>query len=380
MEDRQNTDKFIQYFEKVIGKTIDARQVEFNRMVGFSNDVFKVTLDAAITGKVEKYIIKKKLKNRPNQDFTLHSDEVQKFLSKNHFGPRHFYEDSEITIEEFVESKCCTIEQFQDVYILLQAVKQLARLNKLFETKSSELPFTNPGKTLVSQLLGKGVYDKSISNLKKVYSSPTCKVDKASLEKIIDYAEKSFLTAEVKEIIAYLDKQKLVMCHNDFYWLNVLKKTEGGLLLIDYEYSAYNPEGWDIANYCTERNFSYDEKTKHFIMFDTLPNLEERKLLYGFYKLCMTDKMPKCKEINSQLIYDLIKGGLKDKVDLQWVEKVSSEYYFKAMMIAVNTQWIMFNCMIFDDNPAWPLAEYTLNRMKLQERLLADIRKAHPLD
>ncbi len=63
-----------------------------------------------------------------------------------------------------------------------------------------------------------------------------------------------------KEVLRELVKKANVdvkFCHNDLNNKNIFLLGEK-ILLIDFEYSAYNPVSYDIANFLNEQTINYD--------------------------------------------------------------------------------------------------------------------------
>ena len=352
---------------------LDPKLVAMERMVGFSNDVFKITIDESVVSEKlnsNTLILKQKVKDCPNADFILLAHAVPPFLQKHGLGPQSIYEDGDVVIVEYIPSTTCTLADFKKVETYFDAIKQLGEYCKLFASKPEEFQDMNRNKTLLSHILEKDIVEKSLAKMKSVLSSPEATIDKSGLEQIITWVEKSAFTPQAKELIEEANKLPMIICHNDFYWLNVLKKNSGGVMLIDYEYTAYNPIGWDIANYYTERNFFYNQETHKFEYREDLPSLEERLLVYKYYLLCLGDEFDSSVMVDNQFLFDLSAGKYNHMIDQKQLSMLADDQHFSKLCFLVNLQWIFFNCIMLDESPTWPLIEYTFHRIDLHHNLL----------
>ena len=85
----------------------------------------------------------------------------------------------------------------------------------------------------------------------------------------------SSLAAEIEEVQAACDslRSPTVFCHNDLLAPNFLEEAGGALHLIDFEYSAYGPRGFDLGNHfnewagfdCVYSRYPTDEQQRRFL-------------------------------------------------------------------------------------------------------------------
>jgi thiamine kinase-like enzyme len=362
---------------------LDPMLVAVERMVGFSNDVFKITIDDSVRSEKlssNTLILKQKVKDCPNADFILLSKTVPTFLKKYDLGPQSIFEDGDCVIFEYIPSTTCTLEDFKTVETYFDAIKQLGEYCKLFANNPQEYQALNMNKTLLAHILDKGIVERSLTKMKQIFASPEANVDKSGLESIIHWLESTAFSPKAKEVIEEGNKQPMIICHNDFYWLNVLKKNSGGVMLIDYEYTAFNPLGWDIANYYTERNFRYNKETHAFDYVEDLPSFEERSLVYKYYLLCLGDSFDSSTPVDAQFIFDLTSGKYNHLIDEDELSRLSDAQYFTKLCFLVNLQWILFNCIMLDEDPTWPLIEYTLHRIELHSHFLNNLASQKVLE
>lgn len=82
--------------------------------------------------------------------------------------------------------------------------------------------------------------------------------------------------------IRLLEKQltniesRMVFAHNDLQYGNIMLNDQGAVL-IDFEYSDYNPRGYDIGNHFCEWMFNYHaDKDPHLARFENYPNKHQQ--------------------------------------------------------------------------------------------------------
>lgn len=88
------------------------------------------------------------------------------------------------------------------------------------------------------------------------------------------------LRFNIKERIDEVKKDtsgcKVTFCHNDLLSSNIIRRTDGDVFFIDYEYAGFNFQCFDIANHFAEYA-GYD------LRFEEIPNRERvRDILTGF--------------------------------------------------------------------------------------------------
>ena len=79
-----------------------------------------------------------------------------------------------------------------------------------------------------------------------------------------------------------LSDKKLVLCHNDLQYGNILK-TESGLVFVDFEYSGYSSRYFDIANHFCEYMANYSDAQPELMNYSKYPELDARLFFYKFY-------------------------------------------------------------------------------------------------
>lgn len=74
---------------------------------------------------------------------------------------------------------------------------------------------------------------------------------------------------------------KKVLCHNDFWYYNILKDENGRLILIDWEYSGNSYPVSDVANFTSSLNYTNDDYMKLAEMYEGHPLSEQEKWYYN---------------------------------------------------------------------------------------------------
>ena len=349
--------------------------VVFSRLLGFSNIVNRLDLQVGKEDCSMSLVVKTKLEGAPNADLKVNEDIVTRFLGQQNFGPRILYQDHQHTIEDFEDSNVLSISEFfENPSIFLNSIKELGKFLNLLNSNSSKIGMENPVKTLLSVLLSNNYHQRALNNIRSLISNPECKLDKHLLAKIEVFLMSEAFSDEVRGVVKEIDDRKMIVCHNDFYWLNVIKrKSNGKLMLIDYEYTGYNPIGWDLVNSYCERNFKFNEAANSFEMINNMPKLPEREFAFKFYILCLSGSLPADQEITSQLIFDVATGKYDDLIDIELAKNLASFEVFTKIAVVENLQWILFNCNILDAKTKWPITEYTSLRIDFHKSLLQDL-------
>jgi len=64
----------------------------------------------------------------------------------------------------------------------------------------------------------------------------------------------------------------IVFAHNDTQYGNILRLTDGNLVVVDFEYAGYNYQAFDIANHFCEWMYDYRSSDPHKMKLDLYPN------------------------------------------------------------------------------------------------------------
>lgn len=148
-------------------------------------------------------------------------------------------------------------------------------------------------------------------------------------------------------------KDDLILCHNDFYHLNIIRSSDDKFYVIDYEYSCVNPFGWDIANILTENTVSFNDsefnfqlKYKEFPSYDDIYEMVKAFTIHykSDKKLAEGDEFIKKMRIGE---YDY----LVNHVDLS--KKTSNVFELSYILNATWLLWIVLK--LGDPDCDWPM-------------------------
>lgn len=99
---------------------------------------------------------------------------------------------------------------------------------------------------------------------------------------VVDFDQYNQDIAELEQIVAQVPS-KLVLAHNDLQYGNIMK-VDGGVVLIDFEYCAYNPRGYDIGNHFSEWAYDYHKAVNpHLADFSKYPTVEQQRMYCRAY-------------------------------------------------------------------------------------------------
>lgn len=357
----------------------------FHKMVGFSNEVYKVVVKYVayrIATKAETitnwesqesiFILKKKPKESPHHQFLKGFRKIKQFLAKNKFGPAVLYEDDDILIEDFIPSETCTAQEFTDPAILLPSVFQLAQFSRNFMQNLSDFGSPDSYSTLLDRIIGEGAIDKCLEILEalQAHDPDYFPIPDSYVEKIQAFFNFEFELRHLCKDIEALHHTMYIVCHNDFYWLNVLKRSDSnGFMLIDYEYAGWNPIGWDLANYFLERNFVYEEATNQMVFKSNMPTNQDIASTVHFYLLALRGEIDFSQATDSSILMQIASGKFARANDLEFLERYASPSYFFRLMLAINSMWIIFLTLHLKEDPGWPVHDYLLMRIDTQSEI-----------
>ncbi|XP_067935724.1 choline/ethanolamine kinase-like isoform X2 [Watersipora subatra] len=196
-------------------------------------------------------------------------------LSQRGLGPKFYGCFTEGRFEEYIPT--CSLKTHEMAYpqYVAQIALKMAKFHLLDMPLCKEPSFF---KTTVASYM-----DKVKKNIHKIDRKPLWK-DICALNLDLD-KEYNWL---VKVFSA--SKSSVRFCHNDVQEGNVLKGADAGtLVLIDFEYSAYNYRGYDVANHFLEWCYCYavTEPPYYSQCLDNYPSLEQQNTFFHHYlKAC----------------------------------------------------------------------------------------------
>jgi len=336
-----------------IFKNVRAEDIKVTRMEGWSNDVYKVESPTHT-------IVYKKIKQKGLSGiFTRYEEKIKKIIKQNQFGPTPIFEDEDLVIEEYLEGVTLNAEDLHSHDTKLNLMEPLALYSKMDYSKE-ELN----KKIILSEMIEKGLLDMVEREIDVLVSTPYIS------RSLISLARK--LVKEIKEdeyLERLLEKHntttELILCHNDFYHLNIIKQSNPGKIkIIDYEYSCVNPFGWDIANLITENVILYDKDSENFVLRkEGFPSYDE---VYEMVKaFTIRFKSNDIQEEGANYLAKL-KAGKYDTVcsQAEIIEKTNNVYELSYIL----TTWWLLWCILKlkDGSLEWPMQDYVTQKFALK--------------
>lgn len=213
--------------------------------------------------------------------------DVFRYLSNINIAPNIIADFPEGRIEEFIDGEPLTTSQLQLPHICVEVAKNMGSLH-IINSKRADFPSR---------------FDKEPVLFKRIYlwreeakvqmSRNNFQIDKDLYSKIleeIDHLEElvmcggRFSMERALELESRSPAFSLVFAHNDLQENNLLQ-TQNNIRMIDYEYSAVNFAGADIANHFCEHMYDYCSDEHPYFKFrcEDYPCEELRKLFVSVY-------------------------------------------------------------------------------------------------
>ncbi|EAN32938.1 Choline/ethanolamine kinase family protein [Theileria parva strain Muguga] len=194
---------------------------------------------------------------------------VAKLLGDNNFGPKIIGRFGDFTIQEWVEGDTLTNDSLQNLSVLTGIASSLAKFHKrVTELVPKEWDRTPMFLTKIS------VWSQHVERI----------IKKHNLD--FDYTELKHNYELFKRILSnHLNTSNsiansVLFCHNDLYTQNILDFNQG-IFFIDFDYSAFNYVGCDIATLFFKLRLVYNTVSHpYFDLDDSLALTKEMKSLF----------------------------------------------------------------------------------------------------
>lgn len=314
-----------QIFE-VFAEKNGKKAVSIRKLDGLSNHVYKVRDEDG-----ELWIFKILLAE--SNDPFKKMDQIATTLLAEMKNAK-FYEDHKFHIEKFIPNDDTTLEQVMNLSESLKIMRAVSEFNQLSKIESG-----NPN---LFHILRK---DSEVL-MSKIH---------LNLQKIDEFSRAEFLAmlADVESMIPILKKsykfESLVLSHNDLFYRNIIFGTEKRrYVLIDFEYTGYNPVGMDIFQLVNEFLIDYNvSEPPHFkVQMEMFPKEEYLRELIRFYLFFsehrkLVEEMP---DENEML--DFVRGTAQFKAVSE--DKVSEILaLFPYFGVITNMFWFYWGLYLF---------------------------------
>ncbi|KAF0692303.1 Aste57867_16603 [Aphanomyces stellatus] len=115
---------------------------------------------------------------------------------------------------------------------------------------------------------------KLLKDARAAYATYERQFDIDAMAKDIDDLETLLATVE----------SPIVFCHNDLQYGNIMvSHADDDAVLIDFEYSHYNPRGYDLGNHFSEWCYNYHGDAPHVGDFAKYPTVAEQRHFCATY-------------------------------------------------------------------------------------------------
>ncbi|KAF3791861.1 putative choline kinase 2 [Nymphaea thermarum] len=265
---------------------VDQKELRIVRLKGaMTNEVYKCRWQTEKEAPTRKVLVR--IYGEGVDVFFDRRDEIRTFecMSKHGQGPRLLGRFPEGRVEEFIHARTLSASDLRDPEISALVAAKLREFHDL------EMP--GPRNVLLWDRLR-----YMISSVQSLTESSKYILNKSSHRNWLKAATKVCSEAEAVEFelgkiemeISTLEKElfrdndNIGFCHNDLQYGNIMMDEETKTVtIIDYEYAAFNPVAYDIANHFCEMAADYHTETPHILDFEKYPGHEERKRFVHVY-------------------------------------------------------------------------------------------------
>ncbi|KAK1946234.1 putative choline kinase 2 [Phytophthora citrophthora] len=122
-----------------------------------------------------------------------------------------------------------------------------------------------------------------ISSVRKLLEVARVKCTDDKFKGVVDLKQVTKDVDEMEKILAQVPSP-IVLSHNDLQYGNIMKNDAGDAVLIDFEYTSYNPRGYDLGNHFCEWAYDYHKTVNaHLGDFTKYPTAEQQRTFCRAY-------------------------------------------------------------------------------------------------
>ena len=158
------------------------------------------------------------------------------------------------------------------------------KLSRYLENSTQINPYDHDDQKMAMKFIRKLHDAKIVSEYDFDYVKETERFIKIfKKEKTVDFSKYQDIHSEIVKINKYLEekKYKKVLCHNDYWFWNILKNDKNELSLIDWEYSGNSYPASDVAYFVSSLSFSNDDYLKLAELYEGHKLNKEEKIYYN---------------------------------------------------------------------------------------------------
>ncbi|KAG6583004.1 Choline/ethanolamine kinase [Phytophthora cinnamomi] len=116
-----------------------------------------------------------------------------------------------------------------------------------------------------------------LSSTRKLLEVARVKCTADKFKGVLDLKQLAKDVDELEKILAQVPSP-MVLSHNDLQYGNIMKNDAGDAVLIDFEYTSYNPRGYDLGNHFCEWAYDYHKTVNaHLGDFTKYPTEEQQR-------------------------------------------------------------------------------------------------------
>lgn len=289
-------------------------------------------------------------------------NQVAKVMGEMKIGPKVLWANENARVEEFVIAEGFTEVDMADT---IQRRKLMYYVQKIHRASCDYLPKGNIFERYLDDSFPLiSLFKTAVEEKQSIYTED----EKAKVNEICSLVSPE----EIQWLTEIHPKSDPVVSHNDFLNGNILKVSNDRFLLIDYEYSTYNPRTFDIANFMTESLFVYGLETDPYFEYnpskrdgdEAIRDLIKFYLLYSKQLEDMDEdaaiQLAKNEEEADQKLLELF--GDQDLMELQ-IKQITTE--FDACVLLSHFHWILWGVMMSKNpNVKFNYIEFSYQRYK----------------
>lgn len=298
-------------------KVFKEEPLKISHLKGLSNQNFKLTFAN------RKFVYAKMAKATLFTEFQR--SQLPKFITGLN---RIVYQDGSHEIRNFIEGFDVPLEQAKSTKQRCLMMNALCKFNHLKVIEGKDFHVNSLLKANHNELLN--IVNSVVDGLEPSKKQPIQK----KLIHILHILEKAKPKGD-----------KLYLSHNDFYYRNVLFDTEKNqYALIDFEYSNFNPMGYDIANFLNELMMDYEHNKFPFFKldFDSLPSIDEIRLMVKFYVFFKDHgKLIEGRKEDEDLFIFIVKSKEFANLNGKLVEEIVSQ--IPLFLVVINCFWFLWS-------------------------------------
>ncbi|EGZ11373.1 hypothetical protein PHYSODRAFT_352481 [Phytophthora sojae] len=116
-----------------------------------------------------------------------------------------------------------------------------------------------------------------LSSIRKLLEVARVKCTADKFQGVLDLKQLAKDVDELEKVLAQVPSP-IVLSHNDLQYGNIMKNDAGDAVLIDFEYTSYNPRGYDVGNHFCEWAYDYHKTVNaHLGDFSKYPTKEQQR-------------------------------------------------------------------------------------------------------